>query len=323
MGGSWLSKHRKEKEDKKEKDSESLKIPKQFFFSKFKIPSILKNKKESLGFTLLGIITIIGFTISISFYNSEINGLKMEVTQINQNIEKIISQNFSFCDLNNTTVNVQNIFYGNGSIELPSTEIPNCTEHPTFVPAVVGNGAWIDDCYALLIPNLKTFETSTGTISMIVIPKWDSRENIPRFLVDMGRKFNQDRLSLFIDEYNNLQLRFFDSYGNVFGTSYDVSNWKIDEPHMITSTWNFDEGTINLYIDGTLTSSTIIPKTKFNISSGEGMFIGQDMAKRFQAFVVLDELMIFSDVKSKDWIKIFYLSIFGNIVSIGSVETID
>lgn len=78
--------------------------------------------------------------------------------------------------------------------------------------------------------------------------------DLSHYICDIGSKTNQDRLSIYKDEYGHLNLRVIDSNKNQLVISHDISDWKINDLHHISASWNIDsivnQDELHLFVDG-------------------------------------------------------------------------
>ncbi|PIO03785.1 hypothetical protein COT48_03450, partial [Candidatus Woesearchaeota archaeon CG08_land_8_20_14_0_20_47_9] len=75
--------------------------------------------------------------------------------------------------------------------------------------------------------------------------------------------------------------------------NYNISNWKAEEWHHITATWNTTTGNIKLYIDRELKANST---ETFDITSlPTNLYIGTNYQSKYQADAVIDNFQILSN----------------------------
>lgn len=249
---------------------------------------LIKNYYKLLS--VLG-ISIIGITLISINYNQNSNGANINLIQINFNEplpEKEIIKNEISCS-------------------------------SPYVPGKIGTAFLVNECNAILKKDFKGIEGDTGTVVMLISPKWSQKENSYRYLFDWGKNIENDRISLFVDQDNKLNLLFFDSNGNFYGAKEDISSWIDDEWHMIMITWDFKSKEAMLYLDTQRVKIITIPNSYIDLTTENGLYIGQNILEEERLYGMINAYWIFSDVKSQDWMKALYYSIFdSSFIKIGN-----
>lgn len=78
--------------------------------------------------------------------------------------------------------------------------------------------------------------------------------DIPHYILDVGYKENQNRLSVFKDESGYINFKVFDSLANSYIVSTNVSNWRHGDLHHVAVSWKLNttmgRDELHLFIDG-------------------------------------------------------------------------
>jgi hypothetical protein len=74
------------------------------------------------------------------------------------------------------------------------------------------------------------------------------------YILDFGKKANQERVSIYKDPSGYVSLRVFDKYNKSYNISANVSNWQANQWHQVAASWTIDSklgmDELHLFIDG-------------------------------------------------------------------------
>lgn len=189
------------------------------------------------------------------------------------------------------------------------TPIKDCINNITFVNAVIGKGALIDNCDVLFVKP-DTAPMKSGTIDILVAEFLDYKLNKNRYLFDAADEYNKNRISLYLQPDGFLAFSLFDKDYTSIQIREKLTLEELSKWIQIGITWDELSGNLKLYVNGELRKTRSINEIDFN-SGFQGIFIGSDVRGNNQVYAIVDYLFILSEAEDEKYFEQRYFNLIG------------
>lgn len=133
---------------------------------------------------------------------------------------------------------------------------------PTYRLKITSNGKFYDaKTFGTPIPSNMTTFTGLNTLNASITTDGYAIQqgitflsDLEHYLLDVGRKKDRSRLSIFKDASGYMNFRVWDRTGTMYSISADVTSWRAGQAHQVAASWKLntrnDRDEMHLFIDG-------------------------------------------------------------------------
>lgn len=133
---------------------------------------------------------------------------------------------------------------------------------PTYRIRVTSNGKFYDakafnlptPSNAVIFTGLNSLNVNITTNNTPIQEGITFISDLEHFLLDVGRKKDRSRLSIFKDVSGYMNFRVWDRAGTMYNISADVTAWRAGQAHQVAASWKLntrnDQDEMHLFIDG-------------------------------------------------------------------------
>jgi hypothetical protein len=197
----------------------------------------------------------------------------------------------------------------NNTLNGAQGETPTSASNISFVSGVSGQAAFMNSSSALTYAASGNISATQGTLEFFVRPNWNGNDNQEHTFLSWG---GGGGMLFSKDAANNLR-GIFNRYGESNGPEVGVpginaSSWVAGQTYYLAYTWSNTTKEVQLYINGSLASSTTYVNNLPAVSASN-FWVGSDLGAGFSPLNgSLDELRISSTVRSTAEIQARYSS---------------